>query len=113
MAGKLARVHLGRGGEAVPLRVGEQLARGHLFLSLPRRFRRRGRHGQLHLQMLVAGTAAFGAAWGLGGIVGPPLVGGVMTRVGPSGLPFTLAIVFTVLVVVNAAPRMSSRNKAQ
>ncbi len=62
-------------------------------------------------QMLVAGTAAFGAAWGLGGIVGPPLVGGVMTRVGPSGLLSTLSIVFTMLVVVNVAPRLSDRNK--
>lgn len=62
-------------------------------------------------QMLVAGTAAFGAAWGMGGIVGPPLVGGVMTRVGPSGLPFTLAILFAVLVVINAAPRLSGRDK--
>lgn len=62
-------------------------------------------------QMLVAGTAAFGAAWGIGGVVGPPLAGGVMTQVGPSGLPLTLAALFALLMVVDAAPRLPVRGK--
>ncbi len=60
-------------------------------------------------QLLVAGTAAFGAAWGLGGIVGPPLVGGMMTRLGPLGLPIALTALFGTLVIVNVAPRIPDR----
>lgn len=60
-------------------------------------------------QLLVSGTAAFGAAWGIGGIVGPPLVGGVMTQLGPSGLPVTLAALFGSFVIVNVAWRVSGK----
>jgi MFS family permease len=62
-------------------------------------------------QMLVAGAAAFGAAWGLGGVVGPSLTGAVMSQIGPPGLPLTLAALFCVIVVVNLLPAGKGRRK--
>lgn len=46
--------------------------------------------------VLLAGSAAFAAAWGLGGIIGPPLGGVAMEGFGPDGLPFSLAVCFLV-----------------
>jgi MFS family permease len=50
--------------------------------------------------MLLAGNAAFSMAWGLGGLVGPPISGGVMERIGPNGFPITLAVMFAALAAV-------------
>ena len=44
---------------------------------------------------LVAGNTAFGAMWGLGGIIGPAVVGSAMTAVGPLGFPLVLTLAFT------------------
>lgn len=44
--------------------------------------------------MLLTGNAAFGGMWGLGGLVGPVVVGGAMKFVGASGYPLSLALVF-------------------
>lgn len=50
-------------------------------------------------QLLVGGTAAFGAFWGLGGIVGPPASGAAMNLLGHSGLPVALATLFAALAL--------------
>ncbi len=49
--------------------------------------------------MLLAGSAAFALAWGVGGIVGPPLTGAAMTHFGPEGLPLILGASFAAFVV--------------
>lgn len=43
---------------------------------------------------LLAGSAAFGLVWGLGGIAGPPIAGMAMERLGPEGLPLALGAIF-------------------
>ncbi len=50
-------------------------------------------------QMLVAGNAAFGLMWGVGGIIGPPGSGFAMQEVGPTGLPVVIAVLSSTLVV--------------
>ena len=46
--------------------------------------------------MLLTGSAAFGLMWGVGGIIGPALAGGVMQLWGPAGLPLILGIPFVL-----------------
>ena len=41
--------------------------------------------------MLLAGNAGFAVMWGVGGLVGAPVAGGLMELIGPNGLPLTLA----------------------
>ncbi len=55
---------------------------------------------------LLAGSAAFAAMWGVGGIIGPPLTGQVMQSFGPEGLPLTLASIFGALAIFAAARRV-------
>jgi hypothetical protein len=55
--------------------------------------------------MLVAGNAAFALMWGIGGIAGPSATGGVMTLIGPEGLPLVLGLLCVALVAVAAARR--------
>jgi len=55
--------------------------------------------------MLLAGNAAFAVMWGVGGIVGPPVTGSAMDRVGSVGLPLSLIAVFTLLFVALLASR--------
>ena len=50
-------------------------------------------------RMLLAGNAAFGMAWGIGGIVGPPLAGGAMDLIGPGVLPLCMGLGFVVLAL--------------
>ena len=47
--------------------------------------------------LLLAGNAAFGLMWGLGGIIGPSLTGLAMDLIGPEGLPVTIGILFGLL----------------
>ena len=54
---------------------------------------------------LLAGSAAFAAMWGVGGIIGPPLTGQVMQSFGPEGLPLTLASICGALAIFAAARR--------
>jgi len=49
--------------------------------------------------LLVAGSAAFGAMWGIGGVIGPPLIGGAMNILGPAGLPLAIAAVYAAIAV--------------
>lgn len=52
-------------------------------------------------QMLVAGNAAFAMMWGLGGIIVPPIAGGAIDLMGPSGLPVTLGAICLLLAVLS------------
>lgn len=54
---------------------------------------------------LIAGNAAFAATWGLGGLIGAPLAGAAMQRLGPHGLTDTLAAVFVALALAVALVR--------
>jgi MFS family permease len=47
---------------------------------------------------LVAGSAAFGAMWGVGGIIGPPLAGFALDLLGPSGIAVTLTAIYVGLI---------------
>lgn len=47
--------------------------------------------------VLLAGTAAFAAMWGIGGIFGPTLGGAAMDRFGPGALPVILGAAYLVL----------------
>lgn len=58
---------------------------------------------------LVAGNAAFGLMWGVGGIIGPPSSGLFIQTVGPVGLP---AVVATLGVVLIGFSLMRSRLRA-
>jgi MFS family permease len=48
---------------------------------------------------LVAGNAACGAMWGVGGILGTPLAGAAMGWFGPSGFPLSMVVAFGVLSI--------------
>jgi MFS family permease len=52
---------------------------------------------------LVAGTAAFSTMWGLGALAGSLAAGWSIAVLGPDGLPFSMAAVFLVFVVIAAA----------
>ncbi|KAA3449221.1 MFS transporter [Mesorhizobium sp. SARCC-RB16n] len=54
---------------------------------------------------LVAGNAAFSLMWGVGGILVPPLAGGVMDVLGAGGLPATLGAICAVLALATIIRR--------
>jgi MFS family permease len=59
---------------------------------------------------LVAGTAAFSTMWGGAALVGALLGGWAIERFGPDGLPYAIAIVFAVFIVMIAVrARVASR----
>lgn len=49
---------------------------------------------------LLAGNAAFGLAWGAGGIIGPATTGTLMGAFGPIAFPAVFATLFTALAVL-------------
>jgi len=49
--------------------------------------------------MLVAGSAAVAAMWGIGGIVGPPVTGWAFSELGHETFPWLLAAPYAVFVV--------------
>ena len=54
--------------------------------------------------LLVAGSAAVAAMWGIGGIVGPPVTGWIFNLAGHETLPYVLAapyVAFAVFLVVS------------
>lgn len=55
---------------------------------------------------LVAGNAAFGLMWGVGGIIGPPGSGFLIEMIGPIGLP---AVVVTLSVILILFSTLRSR----
>lgn len=54
---------------------------------------------------LVAGNAAFAMMWGLGGLLGPSIIGLTMHATGPGGLPLALGCVYALLLVIAALRR--------
>ena len=48
---------------------------------------------------LLAGNSAFAIMWGIGGMIGPSILGALMDQVGPEGLPAGLCVVYAVLMV--------------
>jgi hypothetical protein len=56
--------------------------------------------------LLLAGNAAFTVAWGLGGVLGPPLGGAAMQLFGRAGLPAVLFLVFGGLNLAWCSARM-------
>jgi MFS family permease len=61
---------------------------------------------------LVAGTAAFATVWGGGSLVGAVLCGWTMDGFGPDALPYTLAAVFGIYLVVNARRPLIASQRA-
>ena len=52
--------------------------------------------------LLLAGNAAFAMMWGIGGLIGPPVVGTTMQVVGPEGFPLSLGLSYAALVGISA-----------
>ncbi len=50
-------------------------------------------------QELIAGSTVFGAMWGVGGIIGPPIAGLALDRYGPDGISWVLAAFYVILIV--------------
>ncbi len=48
---------------------------------------------------LIAGSAAFGVMWGVGGLIGPPIAGIAVDAFGLSAIPLSLAASYVVLLV--------------
>ncbi len=48
---------------------------------------------------LIAGSAAFSAMWGVGGLVGPPVVGAAIDRFGVNAMPMALAAFYVILLI--------------
>ena len=55
--------------------------------------------------VLLAGNAAFGVMWGIGGIVGPPMGGSAMQWLGNHGLLAVIAASYSLLVVITVSRR--------
>lgn len=63
---------------------------------------------------LVAGSAACGATWGIGGLVGTPVAGAAMKHFGAAGFPMIMAATFALLSLVlffvrDPAPKLSNK----
>jgi MFS family permease len=56
-------------------------------------------------QALIAGNAAFGFVWGVGGMLGSPATGLAMQLVGHQGLPLSLGLLCSVLAAFLVAER--------
>jgi MFS family permease len=48
---------------------------------------------------LIAGSAAFAATWGIGGIIGPPIAGAALDAFGPVAIPLSLAAIYLILLL--------------
>jgi MFS family permease len=51
---------------------------------------------------VIAGSAAFAAAWGIGGLIGPPLAGAAIDVFGINAMPVTLASFYVILIAALA-----------
>jgi MFS family permease len=60
-------------------------------------------------RMLLTGNAAFGLAWGVGGIIGPATTGAAMDLFGPGMLPLSMGLGFVVLALVFFWPKRSDK----
>jgi MFS family permease len=48
---------------------------------------------------LVAGSAAFAAMWGIGGLLGPPIAGAATDTFGINAIPLTVCVIYILLLV--------------
>jgi hypothetical protein len=48
---------------------------------------------------VIAGSAAFAATWGVGGLFGPPIAGTAIDAFGINAMPMTLAAFYAILLV--------------
>ncbi len=48
---------------------------------------------------LIAGSAAFGAMWGIGGLLGPPIAGAATDAFGIDAIPVTISLIYVVLLI--------------
>ena len=48
---------------------------------------------------VMAGSAAFAAMWGVGGLIGPPLAGVAIDAFGINAMPFTIASFYVILLI--------------
>ncbi|TMJ36284.1 MAG: MFS transporter [Alphaproteobacteria bacterium] len=48
---------------------------------------------------LIAGSAAFGAMWGIGGLLGPPIAGAATDAFGIDAIPTTISLIYVVLLL--------------
>ncbi len=48
---------------------------------------------------LIAGSAAFSAMWGIGGLVGPPITGAAIDLFGINAMPMALAAIYVILLM--------------
>ncbi len=48
---------------------------------------------------IISGSAAVAAMWGVGGLVGPPLAGAAIDAFGINAMPYTLTLLYTVLLI--------------
>lgn len=48
---------------------------------------------------VIAGSAAFAAMWGVGGLLGPPIAGAAIDGFGINAMPVTLAVFYAILLV--------------
>jgi fucose permease len=47
---------------------------------------------------LVAGSAAFAAMWGIGGLLGPPIAGAATDAFGIEAIPLTVCVIYVLLL---------------
>jgi MFS family permease len=48
---------------------------------------------------LIAGSAAFAAMWGIGGLLGPPIAGAATDAFGIDAIPVTISLVYVILLL--------------
>lgn len=48
---------------------------------------------------LIAGSAAFAAMWGIGGLLGPPIAGAATDAFGIDAIPVTISLIYVVLLL--------------
>jgi fucose permease len=48
---------------------------------------------------LIAGSAAFAAMWGIGGLLGPPIAGAATDAFGIDAIPATISLIYVVLLL--------------
>jgi MFS family permease len=54
---------------------------------------------------LIAGSAAFAAMWGIGGLLGPPIAGAATDALGIDAIPLTICLVYVLLLAGLALSR--------
>jgi MFS family permease len=47
---------------------------------------------------LIAGSAAFAAMWGIGGLLGPPIAGAATDAFGIEAIPLTIFLIYMILI---------------